>query len=261
MQPTVNIALRSLREAAEELVRAFERFDFEHSSEREVLKFLADCRIGTEKKIMFSLKRAFPKHSFEGPETGLRTATPKSQTLWKLNPLEGLENFRNGLPLYNINLACLVDNKVEHALVVNPATGEEFTASRGRGASRNGRRIRTPEVSKLNQCILGVNFPGLAQNERNLKLRRQITNLIEQAHDVRSLGTNALTVAYAAAGQLHAACVCNLDPTDLLSSSLIAKEAGCLLADFSGSHDYIKTGDLAVANPKLIKAMVQATSG
>lgn len=261
MQPTVNIALRSIREASEELVRAFERFDFDHASERDISKFLAECRIGTEKKIIFSLKRAFPRHSFEGPETGIREASPESSTLWKINPIEGLENFRNRLPLYSINVACITDGKVEHALVLNPATGEEFTASRGRGASYNGRRIRSREVTKLSQCILGVNYPGLAQTERNQKVREQIARLTEHAHGVRTIGANALTVAYAAAGHLHAAWMCDLEETDLLASSLIAKEAGCLLSDFSGGTDYSKSGDIAVANPRLIKALLQTAAG
>ena len=259
MQPMVSIALRVLREAGEELVHAAERFDFERASDQEISKFIADCSIGTEKQIIFKLRKHFPEDNFEGRETGAQNRNEDAKHTWQVHALEGKENFRSGLPLYSLVLTCLLEGKVQHALIINPATGEEFSATRGRGAELSGRRIRTTEKTKLNQTIIGVKFPGIAENERNDRLRQRLINLAGQTRLVRALGDDALTLAYAASGQVDAAWISEADDISLQAGILIAKEAGCLMSDFSGGPDYATQRDIIAANPKLLKAIIKGS--
>lgn len=259
MQPTVNIALRVLREAGEELTQAVERFDFADASELEISKFIAECCIGTEKKLIFSLRKHFPEHSFQGRETGFHERNPDTDTVWFINPIEGLENFRNGLPLYSMVLVCQINGKVEHAIVFNPASGEEFSASRGRGSEYNNRRTRTGERLKIEQAMVGLKYPGLAQNERNERLRTRIANFSNQVRGVRVLGNDAITMAYAAAGRLDAVWLSEVDSINLMAGSLLMKEAGCLICDFAGGNDMDKQGDVVAANPKLMKTIIQVS--
>lgn len=259
MQPMVSIALRVLREAGQELVHAAERFDFERASDQEISKFIADCSIGTEKQIIFKLRKHFPDDNFLGRETGSQARSEDANTTWQVNALEGAENFRSGLPLYSMVLVCMVDGKAQHALIVNPVTGEEFTATRGRGAELSGRRIRTTEKTKLNQAVVGVKFPGIADNERNVRLRERIMNLGTQTRMIRALGDDALTLAYTAAGQVDASWISEADDISLQAGVLIAKEAGCLMADFSGGPDFETQRDVICAHPKLLKAVIKGS--
>ena len=99
MQPMVNLALRVLREAGEELVHAVDRFDFARATDQEIGKFIADSAIGAEKQIIFKLRKHFADDGFEGRETGSQEPSGKSNATWLINPLEGADNFRNGLPI------------------------------------------------------------------------------------------------------------------------------------------------------------------
>lgn len=259
MQPMVNLALRVLREAGEELVHAVDRFDFERATDQEISKFIADCAFGTEKQVIFKLRKHFANDSFAGRETGRKDPEEPSGTLWTINPLEGEDNFRNGLPLFSIVLTCEMNGKTEHALIINPVTGQEFTASRGRGAELSGRRIRTNDKTKLSQSILGIKFPGMDQNERNNRIRERLAQLSCETRMIRSLGDDALTLAHVAAGHLDGAWISNTDNTALKAGALIAKEAGALLTDFSGGPDYEAEGDVIAANPKLLKLLIKAS--
>jgi len=259
MQPMVNLALRVLREAGEELVHAVDRFDFGRASEQEVSQFIADCAIGTEKQVIFKMRKHFDLDSFSGRETGRQDPEKPSGTVWSINPLEGEENFRNSLPIFSIVLTCEIAGKTEHAVILNPTNGQEFTASRGRGAELSGRRIRTGIKSKLNQSLLGVKYPGMAQNERNDRIRARLNNLSCETRMIRALGDDALSLAHLAAGQLDAVWLSNVDQTSLKAGALIAKEAGALLTDFSGGLDYSAEGDIIASNPKLLKTVIKAS--
>lgn len=258
MQPMVNLALRVLREAGEELVHALDRFDFERASDQEISKFIADSSIGTEKQIIFKLRKHFADDVFEGRETGRQERENSTETTWLINPLSGEDNFRAGLPLYSLVLVCQVNGRTEHAIIVNPVNGQEFTASRGRGAEMSGRRIRASQKTKLSQAVLGLKFPGIADNDSNNRLRERIALLSTQTSMIRSLGDDALTLAHLAAGQLDAAWLGGVNNTSLEAGALIAKEAGCLLTDFSGGPDYDQ-GDVIAANPKLLKSLIKAS--
>lgn len=258
MQPMVNLALRVLREAGEELVHAVERFDFERSSDQEISKFIADCAIGTEKQIIFKLRKHFSDDSFQGRETGRQERETPTGTTWLINPLEGQDNFRSGLPLYSLVLVCQVNGKTEHALIVNPTSGQEFTATRGRGAEMSGRRIRTNDKTKVSQSVIGVAYPGIADNDRNDRLRARISNLASESRMIRALGDDALSLAHLAAGHLDAIWLTNVDNTTIQAGALIAKEAGCLITDLSGGALY-EEGDLIASNPKLLKSVLKSS--
>lgn len=44
-------------------------------------------------------------------------------------------------------------------MVLDPVRQEEFTASRGRGAQLNGRRLRVSSRTSLEGALLGTGFP------------------------------------------------------------------------------------------------------
>ena len=62
-----------------------------------------------------------------------------------LDPIDGSTNSVAGIPLYTISLAIGKDSlgTVHTALVRNLVTGEEFTAEKGKGAFRNGKRMES----------------------------------------------------------------------------------------------------------------------
>lgn len=254
MQPMVNLALRAARNAGQDLVRRLDRFDATQSTDQEKAKFIADCTIGLEKGIIFELKKSLPEHNYEGRETGLNTGDEK-QPVWQICVIDDIANFRVGIPAFAIIIACQVGGKTEHAVILNPMNGDEFTASRGRGAQLNNRRIRCGNMSSLTDAITAFTQP-MGLSDTAAQQRNKINTLMQSGYDVRSIGSGALTLAYVAADRFQAAFISDMDAFSLAAGGLVASEAGCLMADIKGQPRITAPANIAVANPRLLKALL-----
>lgn len=252
MQPMVNLALRAARNASQDLVRRLDRFDAQQSTPQETAKFIADCCISLEKSIVFELRKSLPEHNFFGRETGF-SAGEDNQPTWQVCVIDDLSNFRVGIPSYAIVISCLINQKTEHALMLNPMNGDEFTASRGRGTQLNNRRIRASSITQLSDAIIGYT---LSSNEASLSQRQQLQSLMSNSYDLRNIGSNALSIAYVAANRFQGALLSNVDEFSLNAGQLIASEAGCLVADSKGMPQPKPSSNIVVSNPKLLKSLL-----
>lgn len=258
MQPMVNLALRAARNSGQDLVRRLDRFDREQSSGHEAVKFISDTIFSLEKGIIYELQKSLPEHNFTGRESGEQINDEK-QPHWYISVLEEVANFRAGIPTYSIAILCKVQGKAEHAAVINPVNGDEFTASRGRGAQLNSRRIRCGRALSLDDTIIGLGH-ATGNTESQLKQRQLHAHLISKNYDIRSIGSGLLTVLYVAADRFQSALICNLNDTSLAIGQLMASEAGCLTADISGAPILTSQSNLAVANPRLLKTLLAQTA-
>ncbi|MAK92891.1 MAG: hypothetical protein CMI08_18510 [Oceanospirillaceae bacterium] len=254
MQPMVNLALRAARNAGQDLVRRLDRFDSAQSTDQEKAKFIADCTIGLEKSIIFELKKALPEHNFAGRETG-RNIENNDQPTWQICVIDDIANFRVGIPSFAIIISCVANGKTEHAVVVNPINGDEFTASRGRGSQLNNRRIRCSNINALSDAIVGYTQP-MGTNDSALDQRQRTQRLMTRAYDLRNIGSNALSICYVAADRFQAAMLSDVDEYALSAAGLVASEAGCLMSEVSGQPMLKAPANLVVSNPRLLKALL-----
>jgi len=259
MEPMVNIALRAARKAGEKIVRASDHLDRVEVKAKGVNDFVSEVDIAAEKEIIYHLSRAYPDHAFEGEETGL-TGDAEAAYRWLIDPLDGTTNFVRGIPHYGVSIACLHKGKVEHAVIVDPVRREEFTASRGRGAQLNGRRIRVSSLPGLDGALLGTGIPFKDHCDDKLgPYSKSIEILARQCAGIRRAGAASLDLAYVAAGRLDAFWEIGLSPWDVAAGALLVREAGGLVADIDGSENYLDSGNIVCGNPKCFKAVLQTT--
>mgnify|MGYP001821578044 FL=1 len=259
MEPMINIALRAARKAGENIVRAsddLERFEVRAQG---VNNFVSDVDIAAEKEIIYHLHKAYPGHAILGEETGLN-GDADAEYRWLIDPLDGTTNFIRGIPHYAVSIACLHKGKLEHAVIVDPVRREEFTASRGRGAQLNGRRIRVSNLSSLDGALLGTGIPFKDHCDDKLgPYSKSIEILAAQCAGIRRAGAASLDLAYVAAGRLDAFWEIGLAPWDIAAGALLVREAGGLVADIDSSDNYLSSGNIVCGNPKCFKAVLQAT--
>jgi myo-inositol-1(or 4)-monophosphatase len=74
--------------------------------------------------------------------------------------------------------------------------------------------------------------------------------------DFRRTGSAALDLAYVAAARVDGYFEIGLKPWDFAAGELIAREAGALVCDFTGGHNYLSTGNIVAGNPRVVKAML-----
>lgn len=260
MEPMTNIALRAARKAGEIIERALERVDVLPIENKGRNDFVTEVDRKAEQEIIHHLKRAYPDHAFLGEESGL-TGNPDSEYQWVIDPLDGTTNFLHGIPHFAVSIGCMYKGQLQHAVVLDPMKREEFTASRGKGATLNDRRIRVSNRGSLDGALIatGVPFSGFALEHMDpyLDCLREVAG---QTAGIRRFGSAALDLAYVAAGRYDGFWEMNLKPWDMAAGLLLIKEAGGMVCDFRGGNEHYESGHVVAASPKVFKPLLQVVS-
>ena len=260
MQPMLNIALRAARSAGELIVRSTDRLDAISVNEKEAKDYVTEIDKAAEQSIVAALRKAYPNHGILGEEGGLLEGSGDgADYLWIIDPLDGTTNFVRGIPHYAVSIACKYRGRLEHAVVLDPVRQEEFTASRGRGAALNGRRLRVSSRKSLDGALLGTGFPFRAEQVDNLdNYLGMFRSLVGQTAGIRRAGAASLDLAYVAAGRYDAFWEFGLSEWDMAAGALLIQEAGGLVSDFSGGHEFLEKGQIVAGNTKCFKAVLTA---
>ncbi|MET0379931.1 MAG: inositol monophosphatase family protein [Spongiibacteraceae bacterium] len=257
MQPMLTIALKAARKAGELIARATDKLDTLVVEEKNANDFVSEVDRAAEREIIYHLKKAYPDHAFLGEESG-DTGDSNSEYRWIIDPLDGTTNFVRGIPHFSVSIGCEYRGQIEHAVVLDPIRGEEFTASRGRGAQLNGRRIRVSARKNLDGALIGTGILHKSRCEEYIPAYMvALQEVAEKTAGIRRAGSAALDLAYVAAGRLDAYWELKLKPWDIAAGSLLVREAGGLVSDFNGGNDYMQSGNVVCGNPKCLKAVLQ----
>jgi myo-inositol-1(or 4)-monophosphatase len=182
-------------------------------------------------------------------------AGARDEYRWIIDPLDGTTNFIHGFPQYCVSIALEHKGTLAQAVVYDPAKNELFTASRGRGAFLDDRRIRVSKCAHLKDALVGtgVPFKEVARIDRYLG---QLSTLMQGSAGVRRAGAAALDLAYVAAGRLDAFWESGLAPWDMAAGALLIQEAGGLVSDLEGKADYLARGEIAAGTPKVLPELL-----
>jgi len=145
---------------------------------------------------------------------------------------------------------------ITQAVVYDPVRNDLFTATRGRGAFLNDRRIRVSRRQHLREALIGTGFPFRDGSNLEPYVRMMRRMMIETA-GLRRPGAAALDLAYVAAGCYDGFFELGLNPWDVAAGSLLILEAGGLVGDFAGEGDYLYGGQVIGANPRIFAQMVK----
>ena len=252
--PLLNIAVRAARQAGNVIARNIDRFDTFTVSEKSTNDFVTDIDRIAERRIIDTIRRSHPDHAFLAEESG---AHGRNDFEWVIDPLDGTSNFVHGFPHVAVSIGVRHRGRLEHGVVFDPLRQELFTASRGSGAQLNDRRIRVATKSNLRGALLGSGFVT-REIDRLEPYLATLKTLISGSAQIRRSGSAALDLAYVAAGRLDGFWELGLAPWDIAAGALLVQEAGGIVTEPSGGDDYIRSGDVAAANPKVLRAMLRA---
>lgn len=253
----LNIALRAARKAGELVARATDELDTLEVKEKSTNDYVTEIDKAAEKEIIYHISKAHPDHAFLGEEGGLQ-GNIKSDFQWIIDPIDGTTNFIRGIPHFAISIACLYKGQLEHAIVLNPISREEFTASRGKGAQLNGRRIRVSSRKSLDGALVGTGIPFKSHSEQHITpYVKTLEAVAKQTAGIRRAGAASLDLAYVAAGRLDAFWEIGLNKWDIAAGVLLIRESGGLVADFNGGSSFMESGNIVAGNPKCFKNLLQ----
>lgn len=253
MHPMVTIALRAARDATSLIQDALSRPDRIEVFQKGSNDFYTNVDKAVEERIINSIRKAYPDHSFLGEENG-RIDGRDSDTVWVIDPIDGTRNFMHGYPHFCISIACVQKGRVEHGLIFDPVRQEEFSASRGRGAQLNDARIRVNNCPGLDRATVGYSCAGKDNFNTFLQLQEKLQGKVA---GMRFSGSCAMDLAYLAAGRLDAVWMAGMHFWDVAAGILLVQEAGGMISDARGNPDCYQAKALVGGNHKTFKNLLR----
>jgi myo-inositol-1(or 4)-monophosphatase len=253
--PLLNIAIEAARAAGTVINRAMKRMDTIKIAEKQPNDFVTEVDQRVEQEIISVVRKAYPSHGFLGEEGG---AIEGDDYQWIIDPIDGTRNFIHGFPHFAVSIAVAHKNRIEHGVIYDPNRQELFTATRGKGAVLNDRRIRVSERKKLEECLLGTGFAYRHTDKNSATPGKILQSLIPACGDVRRAGAATLDLAYVACGRLDGFWEMGLKIWDIAAGILLIKEAGGMVCDLHGGEDYLKSGNVVAANPVVMRQLLKS---
>jgi myo-inositol-1(or 4)-monophosphatase len=259
MHPMLTIAVKAARRAGSIINRGARDIDLLTVNAKGPKDFVSEIDHAAEAAIVQTLHAMYPDHAILAEEGTARDRNVDAEHVWIIDPLDGTTNFLHGFPQYCVSIALAHKGVVTQGVIFDPVRNDLYTATRGRGAYLNDRRIRVSRRQHLRECLIGTGFPYRDGAYLDTYLAMMKT-MITHTAGLRRPGAAALDLACVAAGFYDGFWEVGLNPWDVAAGSLLVLEAGGLIGDLAGEGDYLHGGQVIAANPKIFVQMVKALS-
>ncbi len=208
----------------------------------------------SEEIILDGIRRAYPDHAVLAEESGENEA--HSDYRWIVDPIDGTTNFVHGYPFYCVSIAVQYRQETVAAMVLNPVSGELFSAHKGGGAKLNGEPIAVSATGDLSRALLATGFP-YQLGERWQHSMTLFEAFYRNSHGVRRDGAAALDLCYVAAGRFDGFWEYDLQPWDVAAGLLIVEEAGGRATDFEDKPSGLYDRQVLASNARIHGEMLQ----
>jgi myo-inositol-1(or 4)-monophosphatase len=146
------------------------------------------------------------------------------------DPIDGTTNLSRGIPFYATSIAVSTKptlNTIHTALVADLSHDVTYTAEKGEGSHREGKKITPSKEPSLEEAVIGIDV----NSYKIQNLVPKLTSLVQKTKHVRHLGANALELCYVADGTTDAFIDIRgkLRTTDMAAAWLIIREANAII--------------------------------
>lgn len=248
----LDVAVFAARAGGDVVRRAYDTPPEAHAKGRG--DWVSDIDSTSEQVVRDILLSAMPGLEFLGEETGGSLDAPG----WVVDPLDGTTNFLRRLPAVAVSIAFVVGGCPLVGVVHAPMLGETYTASRGRGAHRDGAPIRVAD-RRAARAICATGFPFREhQIERFGEYRPVLERALDDFEDLRRIGSASLDLAWTASGTFDGYFELGLGPWDLAAGALLVEEAGGVVTDWAGDPAaWFSSGDVVAGSPGVHKRLIE----
>ncbi|WP_146525770.1 inositol monophosphatase family protein [Novipirellula artificiosorum] len=220
---------------------------------------VSDADVESEDRIAAFLRQRYPDHELLGEES-LSAGRADAEHLWVIDPLDGTNNFAHRLPHFAVSIAYYFQGQPIAGVVLNPATDDWFTSTRGGGAFHNSRPVSVSDASSLGQSMIGCGF----YYDRGAMMRSTLDAIGEffehEIHGIRRVGTAAIDLCYVGCGHFDGFFEYSLAPWDFAAGRLFVEEAGGTITDSAGSPLPLSKSCLVASNGRIHPAMIEITA-
>ncbi|GHT38664.1 inositol monophosphatase [Endomicrobiia bacterium] len=188
----------------------------------------------SQKAIIKMIKDVFPKHGVLAEEDGVNEVN--KDYCWIIDPLDGTVNFIHGLPMFCVSIGLKCKDEIISGVIYSPIMQEVFVAEKNKGAWLNGKKIKVSTIEDPIRSLAVTGFPYYIK-EKSDRVMKNFQNVVFKFQGIRRLGSAALDMAYVACGRFEFFWEEGLKPWDIAAGTLIVKEAGGKVSDYSGGAE------------------------
>jgi myo-inositol-1(or 4)-monophosphatase len=184
----------------------------------------------SERLLVEHIRAVRPHDGFLGEEGADEAGT--SGVTWVIDPIDGTVNYLYQLPGFAVSVGVRIGDEIVAGAVVNPTSGEVWTARRGHGAWLDGRPIHVNNPPALAMALVATGFGY--DPERRGRQAQVLTAVLPKIRDVRRFGCASIDLCSLACGRVDGYYEQGLKPWDLAAGGLIATEAGAVVGGLAG---------------------------
>src|SRR5574340_354591 len=179
MHPMLTTAVKAARRAGNIIMRGSRELDLLTVTSKGPKDFVSEVDRAAEAAIVETLHAAYPDHAILAEEGTARDRNRDAENVWIIDPLDGTTNFLHGFPQYCVSTALAHRGAVTQGVISDPVRNDLFTATRGRGAFLNDRRIRVSRRAHLRECLIGTGFPYRSEPHLDVYMKMMRAMMIE----------------------------------------------------------------------------------
>ena len=256
-----NIDLESLLSEVDAIVRSAGEFILSQSeklsskdvSDKSVNNLVTVVDKAAESHLVEGLKSILPDSSFITEEKMIDQS--QGEYTWIIDPLDGTTNFIHCVPCYSVSVALQKDHEIVAGIVYDICHNNMYSAIKQKGAFKNDVPIHVSSEGDLKNSLIATGFPYDAFEiiEEYLSF---LKFLMPATRGIRRLGSAAIDLCYVAEGKFEVFFEKNLEAWDVAAGSLIVREAGGRVSDFSGLDNFIDKKEIVACGNSIYKTFL-----
>jgi myo-inositol-1(or 4)-monophosphatase len=243
--------------AARYIMTESARFDLNRTESKGLNDFVSYVDISVEKLLVEKLSSLVPSAGFRAEEGAYENGGGKY--CWIIDPLDGTTNFIHGVHPFAISIALAEDNEIIAGVVYEAGGKETFTAWKNGGAWLNGKRICTSKSKRVSDSLIATGFPysDFANLPAYLKC---LEYFLKNSHGIRRMGSASIDLSYVACGRFDGFFEYGLKLWDIAAGSILVREAGGRISDFSGNEKNLTGSETIAANSSVYSDFLEIVS-
>ena len=232
----------------------FRRNNFSIAHKSSAADLVTSVDLGSDQMISAELKRLLPHAAILTEESGFTSG--ESSYKWIVDPLDGTNNFAQGIPVFTISIALHHHDEPFLGVIYNPCLDEFYWAVKGEGAYCNGERLQVSSKTTLATCILATGFP-YDKDAHPVNNLNYLAALIPKTRGIRRLGSAAYDLCLTARGNFDGYWELNLQIWDIAAGVLLVSEAGGTVNSFRTDRSYSIVAAAPCISELLLKELAQ----
>lgn len=253
-QQRLDAAVSIAHKAADTALALFRNRDELQVEVKGLQDWVSNADRSVEDEIRAALLAAFPDDGIIGEEHG--RIESRSGYTWVIDPIDGTTNFVNGSPGWCVVIACVHHEQLVIGVIRDPLVAETYTASRGQGATLNGKPMQVSTASSLQEGTVGVGHSTRVSAGLTVSI---IDDLLGRQGMFARIGSGALSLAYVAAGRYIGYCEPQMNAWDCVAALLMIEEAGGKVQPYAMSAMLEQGGRVVAAGPGLYDELTVMT--